>query len=719
MKAQIKKIIKGYNNKQETQLFVDRFIEECRPEYIFKGNGIEKPSYEEILKYQEVVRFPFKLDKDSILRDIEAWLRGELDNIKEIADIITIILNECHIGGLSETILKNVYIRILIAIKSKFLKVIKEKGYILYLRTPDKYEFLVLTVLEELGVNILIMDIGSRQEIEYLCSNKFEVQEGNIKDILNYNKIEVKEKGLKIVSNIVNKWYNFNNCKTPEDYLDVLNNQVGNRQEGNTWKTINLEIVGVPSDEDNYPILVNSVIQKSKALGRKYLVLENGIYNPKFEENEKFNLNYNPKTINASNILKSYPLFNKSSIQVEVDNYINQLIVKRQFTVESQKENYIKVLYIWLIRYLDIFFMERKLEKMPLAVIWGKVNQREEEFIALLSLFPIDIIHFSPNIQDTYKDLSMEEVFRVRFGESSDRFELFPKNNIINKVATVAYNAERELDTILYTGTEGLYRPNQFKNIAPVVLKTTYEEIEILWEQQAKFRPSFETIGNLVNVGTIFAKVNGIQDNKKQEYLDRIKRMINSDTIVYQKLPFTTELADNTMSSFVRQVIFNKKVDFEKIKKSPYYKYGVYSEETQELIISKIEQLLTLDWCNEEVRNLIYKTIETIFTLPTDIVQLIHSYDFTSQIPKLILFSGDTGVCSLEDSIVIMFLKLVGFDILVLAPTGYRLIEQYIKPGLFNNINIGEYDFSLQTIDITSKREVKPRRGIFKNIFRN
>ena len=563
------------------------------------------------------------------------------------------------------------------------------------------------------------MDIGSRQEIEYLCSNKFEVQEGNIKDILNYNKIEVKEKGLNIVSNIVNKWYNFSNCKTPEDYLDVLNNQIGNRQEGNTWKTINLEIVGVPSDEDNYPILVNSVIQKSKALGRKYLVLENGINNPKFEENEKFNLNFNPKTINASNILKSYPLFNKSSIQVEVDNYINQLIVKRQFTVESQKENYIKVLYIWLIRYLDIFFMERKLEKMPLAVIWGKVNQREEEFIALLSLFPIDIIHFSPNIQDTYKDLSMEEIFRVRFGESSDRFELFPKNNIINKVATVAYNAERELDTILYTGTEGLYRPNQFKNIAPVVLKTTYEEIEILWEQQAKFRPSFETIGNLVNVGTIFAKVNGIQDNKKQEYLDRIKRMINSDTIVYQKLPFTTELADNTMSSFVRQVIFNKKVDFEKIKKSPYYKYGVYSEETQELIISKIEQLLTLDWCNEEVRNLIYKTIETIFTLPTDIVQLIHSYDFTSQIPKLILFSGDTGVCSLEDSIVIMFLKLVGFDILVLAPTGYRLIEQYIKPGLFNNINIGEYDFSLQTIDITSKREVKPRRGIFKNIFRN
>ena len=719
MKAQIKKIIKGYNSKGETQLFVDKFIEECRPEYIFKGSGIDKPTYEEILKYQEIVNYPFKRDRDSILRDTEAWLRGELENTKEIAEIITTILNECYSLGLSETIIKNVYIRILIGIKSKFLEVIKEKGHILYLRTPDKYEFLILTVLEELGVNILIMDLGNKKEIEYLCSNKFEVQQGNIKEELNYNKIEIKEKGLKTVSNLVNKWYNFNNCKTPQEYLDVLNTQIQNRQEESKWKSFNLEIVGVPSDEDNYPILVNSVVQKSKALGRKYVILENGIDNPTFEENEKFNLNYNQKTIKIADILKSYPIFSKSSIQVEIDDYIEQLTVKRQFSVESQKENYIKVLYIWLIRYLNIFFLERKLEKMPLMVIWGKLNQREEEFIGLLSLFPIDIIHFSPNIKDTYKDLSTVEIFRIRFGESSDRFIEFPKNIAINKVATVAYNAERDLDTILYTGTEGLYRPNQFKNISPVVLKTTYDEIEILWAQQAKFRPSFETIGNLVNVGTIFAKINGIRDNNKEEYLDKIKRMITPETILYQKLPFMTELPDANMSSFVRQAIFNRKVDFEKIKKSHYYKYGVYSEETQELIINKVELLLKLDWCNGDVKNLMYKIIETIFTLPLNIVQLIHSYDFTTEIPKMILFSGDTGVCSLEDCIVIMFLKLVGFDILVLAPTGYRLIEQYIKPNLFNDINIGEYDFSLKDVDITSRREVKPRRGIFKNIFRN
>jgi len=719
MKPQIKKIIKGYNNKQETQLFLDKFIDDCKSEYIFKGNGIEKPTYEEILKYQEIVRSPFKRDKYAIAGDVEVWLSRELENTKEISDIITTILNECYSLGLSETIIKNVYIRILIGIKSKFLDVIKEKGYILYLRTPDKYEFLILTVLEELGVNILIIDLENKKEIEYLCSNKFEVQEGNIKDELDFSKIEIKEKGLNSVSNIVNKWYNFTKCNTSEDYLDIFNKDISNRQEENKWKTLNLEIVGVPSDEDNYPNLVNSIVQKSKALGRKYLILENEIPNPKFEENEEYNKKYNIKNIKSAEILKSYPIFNNTSIQVDIDNYINRLVASRQFTVESQRENYIKVLYIWLIRYLNILFLDRKLEKMPLAIFWGKINQREEEFIGLLSLFPIDIIHLSPNIQDTYKDLSLGQVFRVKFGESSDRFEEFPKNNGINKVATVAYNAERDLDTILYTGTEGLYRPNQFKNIAPLVLKTTYDEIEILWGQQAKFRPSFDTIGNLVNVGTIFAKVNGIRDNNKEEYLDKIKRMITEETIFHEKLPFIETLPDSTMSSFVRQVIFTNKVDFEKIKKSHYYKYGVYSEETQELIISKVELLLKLDWCNEDVKNLMYKIIETIFTLPLNIVQLIHSYDFTTQIPKMILFSGDTGVCSLEDCIVIMFLKLVGFDILVLAPTGYRLIEQYIKPNLFNDINIGEYDFSLQGTDITSRREVKPRRGIFKNIFRN
>lgn len=718
MKVQIKKIIRGYSDKHETQLFINKYIEGCELEYIFKDKGIEKPTYEEILKYQETITSSFRLSKEAILTDVEMWLGGELSNTQEIAEIITAILNKSYTQGLSETILKNIYIRILIAIKSKFLDLIKNRGNLLYLRKPDKYEFLILTVLGELGVNILIMDTDNSEEIEYLCTNIFEVQQGPIQETLDYKKIEIKRKQLNSMNNVVNKWFNFNNCKTYEDYLAVLNTEIPHRREGDNWKTLNLEIAGVPDKEDTYPILVNSVIQKAKALGRKYVIFEDGIYNPKFEENQAFDSSFNLKTITPFDILGPYPIFNKSSMQVEVNNYIEELIEKRQFIVENQKENYIKVLYIWLIRYLNMFYMDRRLDKVPLIVVWGTINQREQEFIGLLSLLPIDIVHFSPNTQDMYKELATQEIFKVKFGQTSDKFKTFPKNNTINKVETVAYRAERELDTLLYTDTEGLYRPNQFKDVESVVLKTTYDEIGILWNQEAKYRPSFETLGNLVKLGTIFAKINGVPGNNKEEYLDKTRQLITGETLIYQKFPFNTGIIDPTMSDFIRQVVYKNKIDFEKIKASKYYNYGVYSQETQELIIRKTEQLLILDWCNGEVQNLIYKVIEVVFTLPTDMVQLIHNYDFTTKIPKLIAFSGDTGICSLEDSIIIMFLKLIGFDILILAPTGYRLIEHYIKPILFNDITVGDYDFSLHDVDITS--EIKQKKGIFKNflIFR-
>lgn len=44
-------------------------------------------------------------------------------------------------------------------------------------------------------------------------------------------------------------------------------------------------------------------------------------------------------------------------------------------------------------------------------------------------------------------------------------------------MGTVAYQAERELDTILYQDT-GIYRNQQYQNASVINLKTTYEEIE-------------------------------------------------------------------------------------------------------------------------------------------------------------------------------------------------------------------------------------------------
>ena len=101
---------------------------------------------------------------------------------------------------------------------------------------------------------------------------------------------------------------------------------------------------------------------------------------------------------------------------------------------------------------------------------------------------------------------------------------------------------------------------------------------------------------------------------------------------------------------------------------------------------------------------------------------MIHNFDFTGDIPKVIIYNGGTKPCSLSDCILIMFLKLVGFDILVYAPTGYRVIEQYIGNKWFNEITIGLYDFNLEDITFNSFSSIQRnsnqnKKGFFKKLF--
>jgi hypothetical protein len=133
--------------------------------------------------------------------------------------------------------------------------------------------------------------------------------------------------------------------------------------------------------------------------------------------------------------------------------------------------------------------------------------------------------------------------------------------------------AIQEINTILYSDTS-LFRVKQFKNINPIVLKTTYDEVGVYWNEPAKFRPSFESVGDLVTVPTIFLKVNGVNEN----YLSDIKKMVNRNTLFYQSYPI--QLQPSVMSrmgslrDFSKQLVFRDSIDFERLIKSEYYTYG-------------------------------------------------------------------------------------------------------------------------------------------------
>jgi len=130
----------------------------------------------------------------------------------------------------------------------------------------------------------------------------------------------------------------------------------------------------------------------------------------------------------------------------------------------------------------------------------------------------------------------------------------YPRAKVKISTSTVAYNAERELDTILYNNT-GMYRDKQFKTCQTITLKTTYEEIAILWKEEAKYRTGFEVEENRVTVPNIFAKVSGVKDSDTNAYLRNIQDLVTEQTIVIQGFPY---IKKEEYNEFFMKIITSK-----------------------------------------------------------------------------------------------------------------------------------------------------------------
>ena len=74
---------------------------------------------------------------------------------------------------------------------------------------------------------------------------------------------------------------------------------------------------------------------------------------------------------------------------------------------------------------------------------------------------------------------------------------------------------------------------------------------------------------------------------------------------------------------------------------------------------------------------------------------MMQKFDFTKKNPKIIYISTTEKTISLEDSIIIAFLNLMGFDILFFVPTGYQTIEKYFNSMIMEEHQIGEYKYEL------------------------
>lgn len=404
----------------------------------------------------------------------------------------------------------------------------------------------------------------------------------------------------------------------------------------------------------------------------------------------------NLKELIVSQIVQSGALYvfrssiYNENIKVAFEQVMELYMRNEQQINESKVENFAIKLIVWLKRYVNDLFKESTPTDVPKVLFYGEIKRHEIYFLTLLALIGCDVIFINSDIQKDkpFMDFGNELQFikRIELPEIQP-LEKFPITERAMQKNTVAYNASQEIETVLYGAEVGLFKAWQYDSgyTKPVMLKTTYDELKILWHEVAKVRPEFNVIDEKVYVPNLFAKVNGTHEDLKSYWGDIYSLVDAEHTVLFKQLPispinYTKQEMFSTAFFFTRDGYLDK----EALVKSPLYKLGYLKNTIQDFILSKINELIQenifLQKADDKLR---LKILMTVITMDNELLRLIETFDYTGKVPKIIVYSGERDVMSEEDSILLAFFHLIGADIAIFTPTNYQNLEHWIRPEYF------------------------------------
>lgn len=396
-----------------------------------------------------------------------------------------------------------------------------------------------------------------------------------------------------------------------------------------------------------------------------------------------------------------------------------------QNTTPDKLYNNIVTLGCYFNRIYSAVLNSGKLSEIPVIIFYGKIKPIEISLLHILSRSGMDVIYINPD-KSKINELRLENVSsRMQIFELPTSGEIipYPEKEVKTKIKTVAYNAERSLDTVLY-GSDTIFRDFQFSNMKSSVLSTTYDEIQILWNQPSRFRPGFEVSGDKVTVPVIFAKISGVNDDNINKYWDSVKDKLTPETVLTIKAPSYREPDEYAFREF-DPYHDGHHLFIDKLKNSKANKYGFLSEELQELILSKIQEVYDSDQFDiPDPRERMKYLILAGMTIDRNVLRILQKYDFTKDIPKFIIIDNIEDTFSRIECAQILLFSALGFDIIIYTPTGYRDLETFVKDEAFetHQLKTFEYNARIPRFKIPEKSSFTPpdksNEGFFSRLFK-
>ncbi len=707
--------INGYNG--EIHGFIKKYYEAARMSGVVIEGRIPNPGEQQLDYYGEIMGMGFEMNTGFLSASLKKWLpRMKGYQREQVSLAIYGTLDGMRRAGKNENILKNAYIKFMCWLYYKFERVVNQLGEqkipkILYEGEISNYELMLMAVLSGAGCDIVLLQYhgdGNYLKLDAASAVSLAWDGGNMDPFPEHFSLKAlreeaaRELDKERLYGQKPQLLNCTNAWIPGKGLSDAKAEPRSRgSDPNLFYNCFCRIHGV---EDKLTYL-NDLFQFQLEITnskRKLLVLEQEIPKPTMEEiSGVARKNYTEPgqmlaDLAANNIkytanLELQRLISKAFLDVMLEE------AGRQGMNLNKLTNQAVYLICWLKRYQPELFSNWKMPEIGCFVYLGGCRTRQEAmFVRILARLPVDVLILTPDL-GTKCCLEDSLLYEVDYPESM-AVDRFPRDSSGIRMGTAAYHAERELDAIMYQDS-GLYRNHQYGKANAVTLQTMYEEIAILWEQEPKYRPNFSTVEGAVNIPVIYAKISGVKHGVSEYWAD-VKKLVTSDTVVSRKVPYISAAEPNPVKPYVAEFFKNGKLQREKVKNHPSYQYGFLREEIQEHILDKLQLLIEQRIIKGTFENgMEYTIIGVILNLNKEVLRMVQKFDFTKKNPKFLYISTTEEMMTLEDSILVSFLNLAGFDVLFLVPTGYQSIEKYFNRKLMEEHQIGEYFYDLQAPD--------------------
>lgn len=400
--------------------------------------------------------------------------------------------------------------------------------------------------------------------------------------------------------------------------------------------------------------------------------------------------------------------------QTELRKLLNSLYTGNPTVVYNYGSKFIS----WLYRCTQARKYAVQYEDIPLILYYGDISQSEMYFLHYMSRVGFDVLYITPNklLLDMAVDKNLDNRMQIFQLPQTRESGSYPTKSIKMKVNTVAYSAERELDTMLYGGDAGIFRDFQFPNSQTVTLRTTLEEISILWKQEARFRQGFATSGNLVTVPNIFAKISGVKDGNLSVYWDDIRDKLTPETILKVKGSAPATHGSLDLSAY-RSFYRNGQIDAERLKSSSLNRYSYLPDRIQDMLFFKLQEAIDSKFLKLSGDELMCSVLHFGLNLDKEFMKLLQSFDFTKQLPKLIWIDAVEQTFTLEECIQLVLCNLIGFDILIYTPTGYKNLETFVSSDAFEEHTLNDFQYNVEVPKFRIPSETR-NGGFFGRLFR-